>query len=693
LRPARPAGPCSTLEDGGPPARPLRCGAARVIGRGIRVIRPGGTTIGSDTTRTRRLARDAIVASLAALCLGGVLAVPASAAAPLGWGSAAPADPGHSLSAVSCPTVGLCVAVDGAGNVVFTTAPTSAGAWTLVSPAVDSGHSLTSVSCPTASLCFAADNHGSVFSSATPSANSGWTSESVDGTTQINAISCPAASLCVAVDNSGAVRYSSTPGTASSWTGSTIDSGHRLTAVSCPTTSLCAAVDNAGQVLVSTNPASGGWGTALMISSTAPALTAISCTSTALCVATAGDGSVHASANASAPTPTWSNTAADSPTQLNAASCSDVGVCVLGDQNGSALSSDTPTGAPPNWISASIDSGHALDAVSCISAGLCVAVDSAGQAIAATLSAPVVTTGAGSAATQTTASLAGTVNPNDAALADCHFDYGTGTSYGATVPCTITPSATGGAQAVVASLSGLAAGTTYHFRISASSGVAAAVGADATFTTPAPLKASPSLSGTPAVGQTLTCKPNVTLAAGDTIAYQWQRDTSPIAGATATSYLITPADATHHLNCAVTIAGDGGSATAQSGFAGIPSQTASTITESVAGKEKRKANTVSVPVTCAAVATTRCKFTLTLTVGSGKKATVVGSSTKTISAGVRKTLSVSLNATGQRMLRSHRSLKVNFTVRGTLLGSLTAVLRSDRLTFGSQSRHASRRAR
>ena len=534
--------------------RPLRRDAARVIGRGIRVIRPGGTTIARDTTPTRRLARHAIAASVAALCLGGALAVPAYAAAPLGWGSPAPADAGHSLSAVSCPSVGLCVAVDATGNVVFTTAPTSTSAWTLVSPAVDTGHSLTSVSCPTASLCFAADNHGSAFSSATPAANAAWTAETIDGTAQINAISCPAASLCVAVDNAGDVRYSSTPGTASSWTGSTIDSGHHLTDVSCPTTSLCAAVDNAGQVLISTNPASGAWGTALTISSTG--LTAISCTSTALCVATAGDGSVHASANASAQTPTWSNTGVDSPTQLNAVSCSDVGVCVLADQSGAALSSDTPAGSPPGWVSASIDSGHALNAISCISAGLCVAVDSSGQAIPATLSAPAVTTGAGSAATQTTASLAATVNPNDAALADCHFDYGTGSTYGATAPCAITPNATGGSQAVVGSLTGLAAGTTYHFRISASSGVASAVGADATFTTPAPLKASPSLSGTPAVGQTLTCKPNVTLAAGDTIAYQWQRDSNAIAGATGTTYLVASADATHHLNCAVTIAGE-----------------------------------------------------------------------------------------------------------------------------------------
>src|SRR5579863_825537 len=295
---------------------------------GIRVHRRGGTTIARNTTGTRRLARHAIAVSVAALCVGAVFA---DAADPLGWGSAAPADAGHSLNAVSCPTTGLCVAVDSSGNVVFTTAPTSTAAWTAVSPTVDSGHSLTSVSCASASLCFAADNHGSVFSSATPGTSAAWTSESVDGTTQINGISCPSAGLCVAVDNGGVVRYSTTPGTASSWVTASIDSANHLTAVSCPTASLCAAVDNIGQVFVSTSPATGGWGSALTISSAA--LTAVSCTSTALCVVTAADGSVHASANASSQTPTWSNTAADT-VRLNAVGCSDVGVCVLGDQNG-----------------------------------------------------------------------------------------------------------------------------------------------------------------------------------------------------------------------------------------------------------------------------------------------------------------------------------------------------------------------
>ena len=49
------------------------------------------------------------------------------------------------------------------------------------------------------------------------------------------------------------------------------------------------------------------------------------------------------------------------------------------------------------------------------------------------------------------------------------------------------------------------------------------------------------------------------------------------------------ADETHHLSCQVTIAGDGGSATATSGFDAIPSQTGGKITESVVGTAKHGA--------------------------------------------------------------------------------------------------------
>ena len=90
-----------------------------------------------------------------------------------------------------------------------------------------------------------------------------------------------------------------------------------------------------------------------------------------------------------------------------------------------------------------------------------------------------------------------------------------------------------------------------------------------------------SISGTPAVGNTLTCKATVTTTAAETVTYQWTRDTVAIAGATAPTYLVAVADETHHLACAVTVSGDGGSATSTSGYDGVPAESGGTVSESV----------------------------------------------------------------------------------------------------------------
>ena len=651
-----------------------------------------------DKTTIRRLARRTSLVLAVTFCAGAIGASVAQAAPPFAWTGALAADGSNHINSVSCPSVALCVAVDNAssGNVSYTSTPATGG-WS--GPLmIDTGHQLTAVSCVSTSLCFAVDNHGSLFASTAP-ASSAWTPGTIDGTTPLNAISCPSSALCVAVDNSGAVRSSTTPGTVP-WSGQPIDSPNHLTGVSCPTTAFCAAVDNVGQVLVTTTP-TGNWQPPLLLNAAGHPLTGISCTASGLCVAIASDGSVYATADATAATPTWSSTPVEPTIQLNAVSCSDVGVCALVDQNGNVLTSDSPAGAAPSWSLAPIDSGHALTGVSCLSAGLCVAVDSLGFALAGTLAAPVVTTGSGTAASQTTASVTATVSPNDATLVDCHFDYGPTTAYGSSAPCTVVPSPTGGGQAVSAALSGLNAATTYHFRIVAASGVASADGADATFTTPVPLKPTPSQSGTPAVGSTLTCKSNVTTTATETASYQWLRDTAPIPAATAATYLVVAADAGHHLSCQVTIAGDGGSASATTGFASIPSQTQGKIRESFAGKDNHGATSASVPVTCSPQAAGSCKITLTLTVA--RKNTVVGSSTTSFGAGSKRTLSVSLNATGKRMLRNKQKLAVTLTVRGTVLGKLTATIQTYKFTFGAgaasakakagASKHAPHRAR
>jgi len=648
------------------------------------------------TTRIRAHLRHAGVASAVALCALTIGAVAAHAQAPLGWSAAVQSDSSvgaKGITAISCPSASLCVAVDdnGGGNngdVLYSTSPAT-GAWS-APVQIDSGHAFTAISCPLTTLCFATDNHGSVYSSTAPTSGV-WTAEAIgDGTTQLNGISCPSSALCVAVDNVGDVLTSTTPGNGSSWLKTPVDVSpvHAITSVSCPTTSLCVAADNFGDALVPATPTSSTW-PAVQLTGDVPVL-ALSCTSSAECVLAAQDGTVYDTANIAAPAVTWSWTDIDGGTSLTAASCTSVGDCVVTDSSGNALESDNVTSGQPVWTPTAIDSGHPLTAISCLSAGLCVATDNRGYTAEATLAAPVVVTGAGTASSQTTATLAATVNPTDATLADCHFDYGPTTAYGSSVPCTVVPSATGGAQAVTATISGLSASTTYHFRIAASSGVATGDGADASFTTQAPLKAAVSISGTPAVGNTLTCKATVTTTAAETVTYQWTRDTVAIAGATAPTYLVAVADETHHLACAVTVSGDGGSATSTSGYDGVPAQSGGTVSESVVGTAKRGAVSVSVPVTCSRQSTGGCTITLALagikTAHHQSQKVAVGSASAKLAAGATKTLSVTLNAAGTKLLRKQHTLSVTLTVSGTLIGTLKATLQTDKLTFAQKGK-------
>ena len=96
---------------------------------------------------------------------------------------------------------------------------------------------------------------------------------------------------------------------------------------------------------------------------------------------------------------------------------------------------------------------------------------------------PAVVTGATSNLTPTTVTLTGTVDPSGGATS-YQFQYGTSAAYGASLP---TASAGSGVepQGVAAALSGLAAGTGYHYRLVATNAAGTSYGADQTFSTPA----------------------------------------------------------------------------------------------------------------------------------------------------------------------------------------------------------------
>jgi DNA-binding beta-propeller fold protein YncE len=90
---------------------------------------------------------------------------------------------------------------------------------------------------------------------------------------------------------------------------------------------------------------------------------------------------------------------------------------------------------------------------------------------------------------ETAATLNGTVNPSAALSSECRFQYGTSTAYGSTAECAESPAQIGeGTEPVPvhADISGLEAGTVYHFRLRAQIKGQSETGPDETFKTLGP---------------------------------------------------------------------------------------------------------------------------------------------------------------------------------------------------------------
>ena len=130
-----------------------------------------------------------------------------------------------------------------------------------------------------------------------------------------------------------------------------------------------------------------------------------------------------------------------------------------------------------------------------------------------------------------------------------YWQYGPTGAYGSqTPPAALTASAT--PQSVTSQITGLAAGTTYHYRLVAVNSDGTSYGYDYTLTTAAgapQTAAAPTLSGSANEGATLSASSGTWSQPG-TYAYQWQRSGdggtawSSIAGATGTSYTLTASD-------------------------------------------------------------------------------------------------------------------------------------------------------
>ena len=139
---------------------------------------------------------------------------------------------------------------------------------------------------------------------------------------------------------------------------------------------------------------------------------------------------------------------------------------------------------------------------------------------------PAATTSAATSKSTTGATLNGTVNANNTSTT-VTFEYGTTTSYGQTV--TASPSSVEGMTNtdVSASITGLTAGTSYHFRVKAVNSVGTTYGSDMTFTTEglAPTATTLDATSKTSTGATLNASVNANMAS-TTVTFEYGTTTS-----------------------------------------------------------------------------------------------------------------------------------------------------------------------
>ena len=309
-------------------------------------------------------------------------------------------------------------------------------------------------------------------------------------------------------------------------------------------------------------------------------------------------------------------------------------------------------------------------------------------------------------------------------LGACTFELGSaGGPYTQSLPCSVLPAPTGGVQDVSAQVSGLSANTTYEYVVRASSPAGVGSGAGQLFTTAisaqvALVHPNPSITGTPANGQTLSCHAGLPAGATAQLTYAWLRDQIPIPGASGSTYQVKGQDTGHHLQCEVTATDGGGSVSAKSAFVTIPVGGApASAGETSVGAAAFKGGRVSVPLACSAQASGGCEVALRVkaveTLSAGhivavaarakrrargstaalRHVTVTLASVRArVARGAHTTVVAALDSTGRRLLASVRHFSAYAYVTGTVIGVIEAQLAQQLIALGSSSHSASTRS-
>lgn len=232
---------------------------------------------------------------------------------------------GGTLNAVSCVTIGFCVAVGRGNTGVILTSLDGGANW---NPPVSGTPAtfLNGVACVTSSTCVAVGAAGTIVT--TGDAGQTWQNRSSAIATDLDAVSCGSSTECVAVGLQGKILSSTDAGV--HWTPHSALSYQDLFGVSCPTTTFCIAVGRA-YVLTSTDQF-----TSFSTYVTPYDLNAVSCAAALRCLAVG----TYVAAKTYDGGATWS---ADSVgALLLGVSCPSTCWAVGSPGNGSAIVADSP---------------------------------------------------------------------------------------------------------------------------------------------------------------------------------------------------------------------------------------------------------------------------------------------------------------------------------------------------------------
>jgi hypothetical protein len=211
-----------------------------------------------------------------------------------------------------------------------------------------------------------------------------------------------------------------------------------------------------------------------------------------------------------------------------------------------------------------------------------------------------------------------------------------------------------------------------------------ALGIDAALLRKAPVNTiAPVASGTPAVGQTLSCTTGSwTGVPAPTFGYAWLHDGVPIVGATASTYVVQAADQGNGLTCRVTGTNKSGSAAAVSNTLIVPVPPPPPLTPVVkllGGNLVVSGNSVRVPIACAGAT---CAGAIELTERvvvkhrhgrKTRRTLVLGRTTYALAASRSAAIAVRLTSAGRSALARAKHHRLSARVSASAIGGATAI--------------------